>query len=666
MKHTSLVLVGLLVAVIFVALPACGGGSDPQPARPKCNPLGGESGGRCLAPFPSSAFLVPDSTTVTGFRVDLDPSALPVSADDKPVPPGLWNSYDGFSPNGLIVAEFPGGVSADGLPGWRNLATSVLPSSPTILLDMETGELVPHFSEVDVNSTHADSDRALLIHPAQRLKPAHRYAVAIQKTVKSASGGALPENAAFAALLAGHSFDAPLFDRVASRYPDIFAKLEAAGVHKADLALAWDYVTASDEFLTRDLLSMRAQALAALGDGSGIEYSGDEVATDNPDVAHMIIGTYQAPNFLSDGEADLSVIVRDEAGLPRLSATMDANFAAIVPACAETSPTPLPVLVFGHGLFGSAAGYVDDDLLQRVANENCVIIVAGDWIGLTERNIATVALALNDVGRAPTVSEKLMQAVINFMTLTRLATARLPDDPLFQKEDGTSVIDPTRVWYFGASLGGIMGGVFMAYEPSITLGALGVPGCNWTMCFERSYAWPPLGLALRGAYPGFVLDEELIALFGMVMDKIDPGTVSQHLVADPLPETPAKQIWLYYSIGDSLVSNVASEKLIRSMGLQMTGPSLSVPYGVTERAGPGMTGATVFDEHPTPLPSDLNLAPSDDDGTHGGVHNRNAVISMLKHFFETGELVHGCAVDGVPAPCDCATGACDNTLDAPP
>ncbi len=642
-------------------LAACG--DDPAADVPAaCNPLGGLT---CLAPFPSSVYLVEDSSTATGFRVDFPVGALPVNVDKKVVDNAFYNRYDGFSPNPLIVVAFEGGVSDANLPGHEDLAASLAADSPTVIVDMDTGERMLHFAELDHNAKQP-TDQALLLRAAVRFQPGHRYAVAIRKSLKAAGGGELPITPGFQALLDGKDYDHPLFARIAPRYPDIFAALEAAGVARTDLALAWDFVTASDEFLTEDLRTMRAKALPEMAnDGAALAYSATLVSgAANENVLRAVLGKYEAPSFLSNGEADDSEIVRGADGLPALNGKFMFNYAAIIPKCAETT-RPLPVLIFGHGLFGSGEDYVDGGLLQRVANENCVVVVAGDWIGLTNRNVATVALAINDINKGRALTEKLMQAVINFMALSRIVKGPMSQDPLFQV-NGEPIVDPTRVWYFGASLGGIMGGTFMSYEPDVGIAALGVPGCNWTICFERSFAWPALQIALQGAYPGFVLNEEVIALMGMAFDRVDPITTAPSLLAGGgVVETPGKKIWVYETLGDSLVSNVATEMMGRTLGIPVTGPSVRVPYGMSETFEVGGSAFTVFDEHPSPMPSPFNLAPSDDNGTHAGVHNRNAVISMLRVFFETGVIEHACALDGAKAPCDCATSACDVALPVP-
>ncbi len=42
--------------------------------------------------------------------------------------------------------------------------------------------------------------------------------------------------------------------------------------------------------------------------------------------------------------------------------------------------------------------------------------------------------------------------------------------------DGIADLDPSRIYYFGSSQGGIYGTVFMAVEPDVRAGVLNVPG----------------------------------------------------------------------------------------------------------------------------------------------------------------------------------------------
>jgi hypothetical protein len=228
--------------------------------------------------------------------------------------------------------------------------------------------------------------------------------------------------------------------------------------------------------------------------------------------------------------------------------------------------------------------------------------------------------------------------------------------------NGQSVIDPAHTYYVGGSLGGIMGNVFMAYDPNITRGLLAVPGGVWSMLIERSNAWHLLQGAVLGSYTDPQVYELDIALFGMAFEPYDAITTAAHVIKDPLGGVPAKTILMWYSIGDCLVSNITTEMVARTMGIDLIDPAVKQAWNVTDATGPLQSGINVFDEHPTPLPSELNIPPAVDNGTHSGINRKPAALRMVKAFLLGAQVAtQTCfASDHVtPVACDCATGACN-------
>jgi hypothetical protein len=648
-------------AALACSLAACGGGGGPAGPNLSCNPLGG-TGAACLMPWPSSLYLKTDSTTDTGYRVSLPVEAMPVNTDGIAIDPTPFNRWDGFSPSGPIVASFTTGVSADGLPPFTDIGSSLAAGSPVVLLDLDTMQRAPFFAEVDMNAPDP-TQRSLIIRPMIRLQPKHHYGVAVRTAVKAADGSALPISPAFAAMLAGQPApsDAPLLAGHEQDFQDLFTKLEAAGVPRTDLVIAWDFRTASDEYLTSDLLTMRGAAIPAIGtNGANLTFTATPSSVSNPDVHALYTGTFKSPNFLSNGENLGSLIVRDGNAKPMMMGMRDANFAAVIPSCTTSLPGPVPVMVFGHGLFGSAAGYIDDSKLQSIANEFCFVIVAGDWIGLTQRQLELAANAANDFNQSGSLAEMLEQSIIDFIALEQIVRGPMKDAPEFQV-NGHSVIDPTQVYYLGGSLGGIMGNTFMAYDPNILRGGLGVPGGAWSLMFERSQAWSLLQGPAESSYTNFYEAQNLIAFLGMRMEPVDPVTTATHVLSDPLPNTPAKHVDMYEGIGDCLVTNLSTEMMARTMKINVVGPSLKMPWGLTVSTAPQMDALTIYDEHKTPLPPTTNVPPATDNGTHSGVNFRAAVLRQVHDFLLQGTIANQCLQGDTPSPCDCATGVCDGT-----
>jgi hypothetical protein len=146
----------------------------------------------------------------------------------------------------------------------------------------------------------------------------------------------------------------------------------------------------------------------------------------------------------------------------------------------------------------------------------------------------------------------------------------------------------------------------------------------------------------------------------MRLEPVDPITTAAHVIADPLPGTPVKQLDLYEAIGDCLVTNLSTEMLARTMGLKVVGPSLRSPWGLEVTADAQASALTIYDEHRTPLPPTSNVPPTSDNGTHSGVNHRAAVLRQVHDFLLQGTITNQCLGAGAaPSPCDCATGVCD-------
>nr|HEX4314158.1 hypothetical protein [Kofleriaceae bacterium] len=646
-----------LGAVAAIALfAACGGSSANTDNIPDaCNPLGGQG---CLQPWPSMTYTKADTTSATGFRLDLPPEGMPTNDDQIQEDPAPWNRWDGFSPVGFLLATFPTGVSAANLPPFSDPAQSLAADSPIVLLNMDTGDRLPFFAEVDVNVPDP-AQAALIIRPLARLPEKTRIAVAIRNTVKAADGTDLPVPHAFAAIRDNTPFSHPRFAALAARYDDIFAALSTAGVDKSELVLAWDYVTASDSFLQNDLVTMRGQALPAIGaNGANLSFSASSAGS-NALAYAMYTGTFKSPNFLTDGEnmgnQTDSRINRDATGNPAMMGMRDANFAAFIPSCVTsgTATLPRPTVIFGHGLFGSSADYLNDGFLQSLANQLCVTLVAGDFIGLTSRQLNTVLLAINDMNNAGGLSEMLGQSVIDFIALENLARGPLATSPQFQV-NGQPVIDTSKIYYIGGSLGGIMGSVIMAYDPNLVRGVLTVPGGNWSMLFERSAAWFDLMPAAQGGYPDLTTYQLNLALLAMAMEPYDPITTAAHILKDPLfPDQPTKSILEWYSMGDCLVTNISTEMMARETGLTMLAPSVKMPFDLTPMDGPLANGIVAFNDHPTPLPLDTNTPPSKDNGTHSGINQKPAAIRFAQDFLIDSTMTDECLDGSDAVACDC-------------
>jgi hypothetical protein len=631
--------------VLAVVLTGCSS-SSPSEVPEGCNPLIGDD---CLTPFPSAFIEIPDATTATGLRISLPATALPAPRGGSPLDSTRLDLHDGVSPATPFVVYFARGVNAAQLPMLDQLDQSVTAASTVQIINVATGQRVPVFAELDANASEG-ARQALLIRPMTRMLPATRYVIALVG-LQDAEGKPLVARG-FAALRDGTELTNAL-SAVRASYEQLFAALEGVGVTRRSLTLAWEVTTASDADVTGHLVGMRDQALAMV-DGLSWTIASNTETTGDPDRLREIIGTFQVPWFLTDA-APQATLSTDAGGNPVLHGLGSASFVVDIPACAKTATRPLPVYVFGHGIFGNAANELESPYEKQVGNFLCMVAVGTDWIGLSRDDLPTVINdVLPDFSRFHIVTDRLQQAHVNAQVLTRLFLRHLKDDPALQV-NGHPVTDGSQIYYYGISNGGIQGGTYMALSEDVTRGALSVPGGEWTLMFQRSTGFLSLSTVISIEYPDALDQQILIALLQPDFDFSDPAGFAPHLLASPLPHAPVKHVLVQEGINDTSVPNVATRVLVRAIGM----PGIDLVqqvYGVDEAAAPQPSAYTQWDIMPTLVPPDGNQPASTDNPVHESVRRLSLVEAQLKAFFAPdGQVEQTCAG---PCVCNYAAGTC--------
>lgn len=626
------------------------GGPDDPPAvvdwpTLACDPI---APSLCGLPFPSNVFTRADPSTPTGRRVELSTEMMPLSYYDVRADPTPWSRSDGFSPGVGIMVDFPG-ASAAGLPSAADIGASLADDAPTILLRADTGERVPHFAELDLASDDPDR-RVLFIRPAVRLRNATRYIVALRGVV-DASGATFPASPAFADLRDGTDLAGE--PSVAARQPlytDIFARLGDAGIARADLQLAWDFTTASDDNITAPLVHMRDVALAQV-DG-GITYTLDAIDTGfDPRIAMKITGTFEAPLFVDQPGPDAVLQLGDD-GLPQASGSYAFAFELLIPQVALTSP--VPVIHYGHGLLGSHTEIEREEFLALM-DAHGYAIYSTDWIGLAAPDQAYIGVILQS-GRIEDFDgmfARLQQSVVNGLVLDRLVAGDLADDPMLM---GT--LDTGRRYYYGISLGGIMGALYMSLSPDITRGGLEVMGTPFGLLLGRSAQFDSFFAIAKSTYPDDPREiQKVLAMVQMLWDRVEPNGFLPHLRDAPLPDTPAHEVLMRAAIGDHSVPTVGAHVMARSLGAPHLDTGLREVWGL-ERVQTAPAG-TAYLEYDFGLPQEPACAVPERacDDPHGRIRVLPEAAVQLDTFFRTGVVENTCP-DGV---CSYPAAGCDTS-----
>lgn len=639
----------VLAAVLAVAGAACG--SEPVPEIPAgCNPISLDS---CYLPYPSAFYQVADSSTPTGVRMRWPAQFLP-NSDGVPFDPRRLVDADGASPATPILVYFAQGIDLAGLPTYSAMAESVAPGSRVVLVD-EAGVRVPFFVELDSNAVVGDAvdQQALVIRPLHRLAPATRYVVAVRGDVRDRAGQPLQAPEPFRTLRDRRATGRAEVKALAGHYEEVFALLAGVGVARDEIVLAWDFVTASEESITGPLLTMRDDALARIAAG-GYGYTIDEVK-ENPDprLLRQLYGTFDVPWYL-EGEGAQATLALGPDGRPAFQRAGRAPFAVNVPKCAETASAPLRVVIFGHGLFGTERGEIDSDYHRSLDNDLCVIEIAGAWLGLgLEDRATTVPQVLLDVSRVYLITDKLMQAQVNFQVLAKLMKGALKDDPLLTREGsagGTPITDASELYYYGCSNGAIQGSAFMGLSPDVERGVLNVGGGPWSQLMQRSSGFSILAAAFIILYPNHADQQMLIALWQSYFDPVDPVTWAAHAIRDPLPGAPPKRILVQEALGDALVPNIGTRYLARTLGVTGLEPLVDPPFALPVAAGPLDSGYSQWDIEPSPLPANVNTPPADNPA-HSNVRKLPDLVRQLDGFFRPdGAVTQTCPEEGCVYP----------------
>lgn len=191
--------------------------------------------------------------------------------------------------------------------------------------------------------------------------------------------------------------------------------------------------------------------------------------------------------------------------------------------------------------------------------------------------------------------DNFRQAVIDQMQLVRVMKAA-------QTAGGTPAFDTSKLFYVGQSLGGLIGGIFMAVEPDVKVGVLNVPGgglanliedtqtkeickpvfdglAQLGICERADAVTAPCTCKSTGAYLQFIHTAQWI------LDSGDPINFGWHLVDKPLYCQPAvqgspavpcaaapgatpikKHILVQRMANDQVVPNITTNALIGAIG----------------------------------------------------------------------------------------------------
>jgi hypothetical protein len=620
--------------------------------KPGCNPFA--TSRECVFPVPISFFERADTTSTTGARLNYPLDILPNASGETTYDIASVNLSDGVSPVSLILVHFGHDADPSQLVGQRDLDRSLAPDAPIALFNLNTGKRVMFMSEMDANRSDDYLRRyALIVRPLEPMRAGDRHAVALTKKLRRSDGASFDSPEAFVALRDGVLTTNDVVENARPRFDLLFEFLSANGYARDNLLMAWDFTVASDEWVLGPVLSMREKAFDLVEDG--VDYTIEGVENDpNENVSKLVWGSFAVPTFITGG----NTFEYDAEHKPVLQAESQSfPYTMIVPKSVVGAAGPVPLTVFGHGIFGEGRDYlkggIGRDVVQPMAQGAGAVVIATDWIGLSHSDLQIIIdQVIPDTSQIGVVTDRLQQSLINNLVMTELAFRSLQFDPELKPAAGHELLDPGRVYYYGVSLGGIQGSSFVSISNRIQRGVLAVPGCAWSSMLPRSRVWAAIKPFFDAEYPDPLIRQLGIFFMQMRFDHSDPVNLTKLMFKSQLPDAPqGRAVVVQEAVGDCQVPNLTTEMLARAIGLSAMTPADSVIFGLPTVVSP-FSGSAIVQYHLKAqtaeyMPPDDNTMPTQENDVHSDMCWQPNVLEQVRSFLLTGVLTQTC--DG---PCD--------------
>ncbi|MHB8874854.1 MAG: hypothetical protein ACYC8T_14290, partial [Myxococcaceae bacterium] len=180
-----------------------------------------------------------------------------------------------------------------------------------------------------------------------------------------------------------------------------------------------------------------------------------------------------------------------------------------------------------------------------------------------------------DIANLFGVRDHFRQALVDLS-----AQARLVRELDWKPVTGGFGLDGSKLMYAGISLGGIIGGEVAGVDPNVHSMLLNVGGAGLVDLIRESSVFGPTlrsGLADKGITEGTPAYEEFVNAGRWALDEVDPLNLApfalrESLVyADPVTGAqviaPKKRLRLQMAIGDVVVPNSATQRLVTATGV---------------------------------------------------------------------------------------------------
>eukprot|EP00980_Cylindrotheca_fusiformis_P007203 scaffold1525_cov142-Cylindrotheca_fusiformis.AAC.3 len=683
--YADTAILGLNILCVFSILSHFGPWPSARILPQSCDPMDTTL---CALPFPSFHHMEPDDSTTTGWRVHL--KGLVPLRGGIPFHPNFVNELDGFSTMAPILFYMEGlkeahenaqhqapGIIGAKLQGPESIALSTTQESITLLIHVESQELVPHSAEID----YLDPQMPLaMILPAQPLHHQAHYAVVVVNATNS-QGQRLPRTTGMEQLMI--TMLQQQDDDDSTRYQERYFNVVFPALRKAapwvdleqdpeSVQMIFDFVTMSEDSQLGNVRAVRDMVLEQIKPWHSMHNNNhvqvvsrinhDCKADHNNGIGQTLHIQLDVPSFLTSRSRysilDKEAIRTTPVNIGQAKAMIQIPCSVVNQQQAGGKPIQA-IMEYGHGLFYNR-DEVTDGFLSRMANDNGYIVMAMDWRGMSLFDLPIVIKTLiGNPNQFQSVRDNLIQGYAEKLALQHFARNGMLDwlKSINRVHYRTKDDKPPASVFYGISQGGILGGGYLALSGKTKLidrGILGSPGTPFTSVLMRSLDFVQYDTLLLFNFYNNRQVRLLLSLIQMAWDSVEvSGLLSQPLNShESLPRT-----LLQTGLGDPIVPTGACEAMTRAMGGSILPNNPRSPiYGIPVVENPiNTTNATwdgpdvtlteiLYEQEYKSLPVD-NTLPAWGNNVHWCVRWDAALIQQVEEFTNAGRIIDPCTVD---------------------
>lgn len=470
-------------------------------------------------------------------------------------------SLDGFSLNAAMFARFTGPLDPASLP---DPAASLTPAASVYLVNVDPASpdrgqrtpIVVTFRAVGTQTIGTDN-LVVRPYPGFPLDEGTTYALVITTRVTSAGGGAIgaaPEmtklvgSDATAEIVHAREIYQPLLDLLDEPGDDERADVATAAVFTTQ------HATAIAGALRKGVLEAPAPVAA------------DVVVLNMLTAMTVFTGTYSAPNFQAGDppykNAPSGEVKVGASGAATQVRMETLRFSLAVPA----GPVPsggFPIAIYSHGTGGDYLSGVDDGTAERLAVEGIATISMDQVLHGPRNPGGNPELDFFNFGNVFAARDNALQGYADAFSQLRLAEGISISDA-----GRTITFDPTKVFFFGHSQGGLTGPGFVAFEPACKGAVLsGTAGLLYLNLLNKT---KPLNIP--ALVETFLRDEPVdennpsLALVQMWVERSDPANYAPLMVRHPVPGITPRNIFQTEGFTDTYSPNVGIEAFATALG----------------------------------------------------------------------------------------------------